>query len=522
MLDDNAVRLSSKPKIVKFRALVIASGAVCTALMAVHWCVAPVRANARLLQDRGEVPGGYDTKNVQSQNIPPVHFKPRSTNDKRALRLLTEYSLYPPGKALFPEHRATLGATELVQSSWSKLDEQQIERLANQSPAIANLLKSQLRSFRPDTVKDGDLDLFGREIKLTSKFTYPDWIYLNSLNINSFIDCFGPNWKSLAEKIAWVADDLWLQIKVADLEADYGVRETREVLSKFLQKELARGRAHQVLTFTLAEGSWHTKLFELKQKLKPLGYDAFALDHLKSRQYFETEEECEAALMSAAKQSLKAITMEEPAASLVLSADSQVKDWQGAVLHHTADEKADLRSLPRFSDYHDSFFPGTHGMPEHIPNPQPHPIWFEALADKSDRSTGFQFAGYPRNWIPPGALIEPRANGDISISIPKRFVLRTYVRQCFATRDFDQMRYLMAQQYRCPTSRAGRSHFVETRRWQDYRGLEILRATTLDYVGVCTRDENGHEITDRSKLPVIYFVRGLSEGSHLFLLNEQF
>lgn len=522
MLDDNAVRLSSKPKKFNFRALVIASRVACAALLAVHLCAGPVRANARFLQDRGEVPGGYDTKNVQSQNIPPLHLKPPGANDKRALRLLAEYSIFPSGKALFPEHRATLGATELVQSSWSKLDEQQIERLASKSPAISNLLKSQLRSFRPDTVNDGDLDLFGREITLTRKFSYPEWIYLNSLNINSFIDCFGPNWKSLAERIAWVADDLWLQIKVADLEAEFGVRETREVLSKFLPKELARGRAHQVLTFTLAESSWHTELFELKQKLKPLGYNAFALDHLKSRQYFETEDECDAALMLAAKQKLKAVSMEEPAASFVLTLDGQVKDVQGAVLHHTADVKAGLRSLPKFSYNPDSLFPLIHYSPEHISNPKQRPVWFEALTDKNDRSLGFQFAGYPRNWIPPGALIVPKENGDVSISIPKRFVLRTYVRQCFATRDVDQMRYLMAQQYRCPTARAGRSHFVETRRWQDYRGLEILRATTLDYVGVCSRDENGHEIIDRSKLPVIYFVRGLSEGSHLFLLNEQF
>ncbi|MBL0184379.1 MAG: hypothetical protein IPP97_01455 [Candidatus Obscuribacter sp.] len=519
--------LTGKARIGEFGAIVIASQVsasrlIAIALLAMFLCGAPVRANSRMLQDSGEVPGGYDTKNVQSQNIPPVHLKPPSTNDKRALKLLTEYSICPPGKALFPEHRATLGAGELVQTSWSKHDEQQVKMLASKSPALSILLRSQLRSFRPDTVNDGDLDLFGREITLTNKFSYPEWIYLNSLNINSFIDCFGPNWKSLAEKIAWVADDLWLQIKVADLEADYGVRETREVLSKFLPKELARGRAHQVLTFTLAEGSWHTKLFELKQKLKPLGYDAFALDHLKSRQYFETEEECEAALMSAAKQKLKAVCMEEPPASLVLTPEGQVTDVQGAVLHHTVDVKADLRPLPKFSYNPDSLFPLIHSSPEHIPNPQPRPIWFEALTDKDDRSTGFQFAGYPRNWIPPGALIVPRANGDVSISIPKRFVLRTYVRQCFATRDFDQMRYLMAQQYRCPTARAGRSHFVETRRWQDYRGLEILRATTLDYVGVCTRDDNGHEITDRSKLPVIYFVRGLSEGSHLFLLNEQF
>lgn len=522
MLDDNAVRLTGKVRTVDFGAIVIASRVVVSTLLAVSLFAVPVRANSWARQDEGEVPNGRDTRNIQYQNIPPLHLKPSSTNDKRALRLLAEYSIYPPGKALFPEHRATLGATELVQSSWSNHDEQQIKRLASKSPALSTLLKSQLRSFRPDTVKDGDLDLFGREITLTRKFSYPEWIYLNSLNVNGFIDCFGPSWKSLAEKIAWVSNDCFLEVKVADLEDEYGVRETREVLSKFLPKELARGRAHQVLTFTLSEGSWHAKLFELKQKLKPLGYNAFALDHLKSRQYFETEEECEAALILAAKQKLKAITMEEPAASLVLTHEGQVKDVQGAVLNFPPDvaDRLQVKAKEKYSDGNP--FPGFKNSHLSLSNPPQHNSWLRGLNDKSDRSAGFQFAGYHRNWIPPGALMVPHPNGDVSISIPKRFVMRTYLRQCFATRDFDQLRYLLALEYRCPTARARRSHFVDTRRWQDYRGLEILRASRLDYVGVYTRDENGHEIIDRSKIPVIYFVHKSYSGIYLHLLNEQF
>ena len=217
------------------------------------------------------------------------------------------------------------------------------------------------------------------------------------------------------------------------LKKQYGENESKKFLETFSHLESEKGRPHEVWMFGLDDGngdkSWIDALILLKTKLKPFGYEVFALDHTPKRKFFTSLNSAQMFAQTLKPQAHAQIVEEGPA-TLILDKDAAVISVTGKVSKRELDQNskqrvAGLKQMMNFANT----FSGTKVL----------------RANAFDSGPRFQFVNYPINWFPPQAKIEPLENGRIKVSVPSRFSVCYAYHGAFAIKDYDQYRYMDAQ-----------------------------------------------------------------------------
>lgn len=403
----------------------------------------------------------------QPQTLPLVRMPAKlAKEDEQALALISQISIAPVGKRIFPNYRPrAYGENENPISAWTVKEYQEIAKLQKLSEPFRQLPISQLMAMES---KLGGINNHGMLTDLKNKTleTYQSAALLNvdPDNADSLLAAMPPSWHSIAERVKKITGNHSEQFQIATWKDTFGDTQTGKVLDTFSKLEREKGRPREVWAYALPVDDWQDKIYSLKKELKPLGYETFALEAECTRIFFTNRAAAEVYAKKLKAGTASTVIQEGPA-ELVIDSEANVINTRGQVVRRELDAASkkrceELESLSRFFGQILSFF----GMKDLGLNHK-----FVGIR--------FQFSNYPTNWIPPQATITKLSNNQLKITVPQRFAVTTQVREAFAVKDFDQYRYLVAQGITAINyGMSGKDVIAQIKRWDKQYQLSVLQA----------------------------------------------
>ncbi len=361
--------------------------------------------------------------------------EPSSSADKEALTIISGASIIPLTKGIFPEYRErSLDEEQLDVAAWSSAEYKKYLSLGAQSEPLRQLLVPQtmaLETLVGGSNRNGAISMLRwRAAGLPTNTTTID---VDGSNVDSFLKAAPQAWKDIRTHFAKVGGNRSESLEVAKLKTQFGEAETRKFQENFSRLESEKGRPHQVWIFGLEDGAskagWINALVSLKAKLKPLGYEAFALGHTPKRKFFTDLEQAKSFARTLKPQAHAQLVEEGPAA-LILDKNMDVVSVSGKVSKRDLDASTKQRvaGLQQMMDFTNQFS-GVKKTGFGSFKAGPH----------------FQFVNYPANWFPPQAKIEQLDDGRLKVSVPPRISVCYAYQGAFAIKNYDQYRYMDAQ-----------------------------------------------------------------------------
>lgn len=402
------------------------------------------------------------------QTLPIVRIPEKlSKLDEQALRFVSQTSITPVRKGIFPDYRPrSLAEDQNPLSAWTAKDYKAITSLRDLSDEWRQLTRDQLvamESLLGGVNNHGMLmDLKQRAEGMPKGLTR---LSIDGDDVDSLLSAAPASWLSVIEKAKKVRGNQVQDFEIAELESCFGKAQTKQFLSTFFKLEQEKGRPHEVWVLGLAEDGFQEKLIALKQQLRPLGCEAFALESEPKRVFFPTREEAERYAKKLNSGSSPVVAEEGPA-ELIMDAAANVISTSGLVSRVELDAASkqriqDAENQLKFLNSVSKWFGVGRGR-----------IGHQKIVGQR-----FQFNGYPRQWIPPNAGIEYLNNKQVKITVPPRFSVSSRVREAFAIKDYDQYRYLVAQGLTAINyGMCGRDVISQLKRWDSQYGLMVLQA----------------------------------------------
>ncbi len=409
-------------------------------------------------------------KNAAAESPQPLPMVRLPTNlnkdDKQAIALVSQISILPIAKGVFPDYRPRAYAeNESPISAWTVQEYKEIAGLQSISEPLRQLPSSQLMAMES---KLGGINKHGMltDLKMRTTDTYQnvESINIDPDNADSLLAAMPPSWGAVAERVKQINGNHSQRFEIAKWKANFGEAQTNKVLSVFSKLEREKGRPREVIAFGLLDDNWQDQISILKQQLKPLGYEAFARQTECHRRFFSSCIDAENYAKSQRAGTASKVVQEGPA-QLVIDREANVISTSGQVERRELDAASkkrceELENQSKFIGQILGFF----GMKGFGVNQK-----FVGIR--------FQFNNYPTNWIPPQTKIEKLPNNHLKFTIPTRFAVTTKAREAFAVKDFDQYRYLVAQGITAINyGMSGKDVIAQLRRWDKQYGLSILKA----------------------------------------------
>ena len=408
------------------------------------------------------------TKAEPSQSLPLVRIPAKlNKNDEQALAQISQISIVPLTKQIFPDYRPrAYDENQNPISAWTVQEYKQIAALQTLSDPLRQLPTSQLMAMES---KLGGINKHGMlsdlKFKTTETYQNAEFVNIDPDNANSLLAAMPPSWHAIADRVNRIKGNHSERFEIATWRATFGEAQTSKVLSVFSNLEREKGRPREVWVFALTEDEWEDKLSALKKQLQPLGYETYALAQECQRTFFSNRAEAETYAKKLKTGTAPTVIQEGPA-ELIIDKEANVISTSGQVVRRDLDAAAkkrceELESQSKFLGQALSFL----GMKD--------------LGLSTHKFVGirFQFNNYPTNWIPARAKIEKLANGQLRITVPPRFAVTTQVRQAFIIKDFDQYKYLVAQGITAINySMSGKDVIAQLKRWDKQYKLSVLQA----------------------------------------------
>lgn len=409
------------------------------------------------------------TKEESSQSLPLVRIPTKlNKNDEQAVALISQVSIVPIAKRIFPDYRPrAYDENENPISAWTVQQYHEISALQTLSEPLRQLPISQLIAMES---KLGGINKHGMLSDLKSKTTETyqnaESINIDPDNAGSLLAAMPPSWHSVAERINKIKGNHSEQFKIATWKATFGDAQTKKVLEIFSNLEREKGRPREVWAFALADDDWEDKLSALKKQLQPLGYETYALEKECQRTFFSNRIEAEAYAKKLKTGSVSTVIQEGPA-ELIIDKEANVISTSGQVVRRDLDAATkkrceELESQSKFLGQVLSFL----GMKD-----------MAGLSSHKFVGIRFQFNNYPTNWIPVQATIEKLPKNQLKVTVPSRFAVTTQIREAFAVKDFDQYKYLVAQGITAINyGMSGKDVITQLKRWDKQYKLSVLQA----------------------------------------------
>lgn len=354
--------------------------------------------------------------------------------DKEAATIISNASIVPITRGVFPQYRArALDEERLDITAWSLADYKKYQALGARSEPCRRLLVEQTMALQTaigGSNNNGAIaQLRGRAAGIPAKVKQID---IDGDNVDSLQKAAPPAWQSVHNDFKQVAGNHAKALDIAKLKAQFGEVEAQKFLERFSRLESEKGRPHEVWMFGLEGGngdlSWINILVSLKAKLKPLGYEAFALAYTPQRKFFTNLNQAQLFAKTLRPQAHAQIVEEGPAI-LVLDKDARVVNATGKVTKRDLDPETKKRveGMQQVMNFGNRF------------------LGKSLVNGTFDGGPRFQFVNYPANWFPPLAKIDTLDNDQLKISVPVRFSVCYAYQGAFAIKDFDQYRYMDAE-----------------------------------------------------------------------------
>ncbi len=404
------------------------------------------------------------------QSLPIVKIpEPLNDVDKTALRIVSQASVIPVTKRLFPNYRQRqLEEDQEPISAWSEKDYQEITGLSARSNELKQLTLSQIAAMSSLL---GGVNIDGMLSGLLQKQEgIPEntgQIIIDRDNIDSFRNAAPKSWQSELSALKSITGGQCAILEVSQLFHSHGEKETKDVLKAFSLLEQEKGRPHEIWVFGLNCDGWDDKLVALKKELRTCGYEAFALEFEPKRAFFASKDEADRYATKLNAGTSPIVSGEGPA-ELIIDKEANVISTTGKVERRELEPERkrhveQLESQTKLLTQALSFF----GANSQLGN----------IINRKIVGLRFQFAGYPCNWIPAHAKIEPIANDKIKISVPERFAVSTKCREAFVIRNYDQYKYLVAQGVTAINyGMSGVDVIKQLKEWDQRFGLLVLHA----------------------------------------------
>jgi hypothetical protein len=366
--------------------------------------------------------------------------------DKEALKIITNASIVPITKGIFPQYRARdLDEAKLDVRVWSPSEYKKYKTLGTQSEWLRVLLVEQTMALETAVGgenRNGQISMLRwRAAGLPANVKRLD---ISGDNVDSLQKAAPPAWQSILTEFRNVSGNRAEALDVTKLQKQFGQVETKKFLENYSRLESEKGRPHEVWIFGLPDGnssenrSWINTLVALKAALNSSGYEVFALEHTPKRKFFTSLNEAQSFARTIKPQAFAQLVEEGPA-TLILDKNAKVVSVTGKVSKRELDPETKKRveALRQVAKAQQALRKGT-GTGPFLGATGPS----EAALESGPR---FQFVNYPVNWFPPQAKFEELGAGQLKVSVPPRFSICYAYREVFAIKDFDQYHYMDAQ-----------------------------------------------------------------------------
>lgn len=408
--------------------------------------------------------------------ILPVIQMPKEPgdNDIAVVEILQEASVLPLSKGIYPQYREPSFFEDNFVSTWSQNDFARIKRMSTHSRELWQLVHAQISAmeghFEPGECRHGIIcDLrdrqagvrhLGRGLEVT--FDQADSARL----------AMPRSWQYELGMLASIKSNTSITLVLDALQDKYGIMAVDNFLDAFYLREQEKSWQREVWGGDLPIDNWEERLLAIKRRVKPHGYEAFALPQ-KTFMSLHNAYATANSIKTTLEQGGHHVTfLKDEASQVIIDRQAKLISATGKAFRIMQDTPYDkhmqnmtkaVRTVSKVA----SFF-GRPGLEKML----------DIYGDFKYIGPVFQFQNYNVNWLPPHAEIEYLDDGNIRIAIPERWILRYSARQFFAARDFNQYQYLVAEGVQgINHGYSGRDIIKQFKAWDQAYGLSILNAS---------------------------------------------